>query len=180
VLSDNTSAEINAISYVRTGTNGSHWGLTYKAITTDLGAGKQNGWSTDIGILMNVNDFLNIGVAGQDIFSSSSLNIPYSFRGGVAFFNKSHTFIATTDLLYQKDTNINLAFGVEYEPAKGLIIRGGALKDNFTAGLGLRIGLISADAGVIIPQQKNGERIYMLGMNISNIDFGLNRSYVFN
>lgn len=182
VISDKLGVEsidTTAIGFGKRGNNGIHWGVVYKTIGYQNAGVRINGWSSDFGVLINVTPMMNLGVTAQDILSDK-LAIPVTLRSGLSFFNPERTLIASTDLVYQKNKDLDWHVGLEYALTDSLILRSGAYKDTLTGGLNIVFGPLSLECGLIAPQKNGQETLYMISAQFGKeIQWPQNRRYVF-
>ncbi|MFC1616671.1 signal peptide peptidase SppA [Candidatus Margulisiibacteriota bacterium] len=172
------SAEITSYSYARRGRNGVHWGINYKTINYEENSISHNGWSSDLGILVNFTNYLNFGIDLQDVFSDN-IEVPTSVRTGFALFNKDRSFTFATDLIYEKNKDVNFHYGLEYKLTGELTVRGGAYGNNLTAGFSMDMGVAAIDTAIVVPQNEGEQAIYMIGFNLGKyLDWSESRKYV--
>jgi hypothetical protein len=62
------SADLTAFGFGRRTANGIDWGFNVKNINATVVGISQQGWSSDLGILVRFTDNIQLGLVGQDIF----------------------------------------------------------------------------------------------------------------
>jgi len=159
--------EMTTIGYGRRGSKGVHWGVAYKSIHYKNAIEEKVGWSTDLGFLINMTPFMNLGFVAKDVMKSY-IQVPATVAGGVAFFSPDRDFIWSVDV-FQKRSNSDdeylLKTGFEYVVAEGLTLRTGFGQQYWNGGVGLQLPFVEMQYG-FQSERGTGEIMHMLGFRL--------------
>ena len=131
----------------------------YTADATEVTSGNGSGWNADIGLLQKGNEWLSLGLVGQNLLVGSKINYRnggsdqleqrikagadlYLCGGGfgAAFFSPVELSAACDIAVRPSDPNaLTLQAGLELSPNPWLTVRAGLDEGNPTAGLSLRL-----------------------------------------
>ncbi len=164
---DGGSVEVSAIGFGKKGTNGTDWGLSYKAIKQTYGETQTTGWTADLGVLVHANPNLNFGISAHDFVRSNAVISP-TLAAGLCYFTPRKDLVLSGDVVIGTQTNksdLTTRYGVEYEVAEGLKLRGGWNQGQLSAGVEVSLSLLHVNYGVIYPSDDSGAT-YMLGFEI--------------
>ncbi|MGE4169492.1 MAG: signal peptide peptidase SppA [Candidatus Margulisiibacteriota bacterium] len=163
-----SSVQVSAIGFGRQGSKGVDWGITYKSINEAYPGAQNTGWSSDFGLLVHFNRYMNLGFTAKDVFKQN-VAVPTTFTGGVALFNPDQDFTLTADLIYDKKEGQAAALGrvgAEYAISDGLTIRGGMLEQQLTGGLSIQLPFVEVNYAVVSASDQNPTSMHMLGFKI--------------
>jgi protease-4 len=161
---DGNSAEVTGYGFGRHGARGVDWGVLYKTVSySSLSAGT-NGWSTDIGVLLRLAPFMDIGFAAQDVLKKD-VSVPATFRAGIALFNPAKELTLTTDFVVDRFAHdeIHVVAGGEYQLTDGIRLRGGLNRDAITGGVALSLPILEVEYGFSSERNAAGGTTHMLG-----------------
>jgi len=161
---DGNSAEVTTIGYGKRGSRGIDWGISYKTMTTRINGITSTGVAADLGVLMHLFPFMNLGIMLQDGYTKD-IEIPSTFKTGVALFNRRRELILTSDIVYSTndgDTVYKLNSGAEYHLSDGLIVRGGYFDGFITGGVNLVFPFVELEYAVMNSQEDDQNR-HLLG-----------------
>ena len=160
--------EVYTYSLGYKGNNGIHWGASLKTVRT-TGNQATQGWSTDLGLLMNLTKNINLGFLVQDFAFDRLTDLKTSLRLGGAFFTDDKRFTLASDFILNPNQGIDADFGLSYLLSDTLILRTGLNKGRLTAGFTLNFGLLDINAGAMT--NAGNDPTYLLGVQISNESF---------
>ncbi len=131
------------------GKKGISWGVNYKSISGTLNNEKIEGWSSDLGILMRLYPWLNIGANFKDLYSKD-LGLSTTFNLGIAGFIKKNTLIWSVENVYDNETKkvITSRGGAEYMLTDTLTLRSGVEKNKMHAGAAFYLPGVQVDIGL--------------------------------
>ncbi|OQY38965.1 MAG: hypothetical protein B6226_02815 [Candidatus Cloacimonetes bacterium 4572_65] len=160
-----------------------HWGLTMKMLVDDMDDESKSGFSSDLGVMYDVNEYMTLGAMARNIYGEfDSDNIPVELSLGVAVF-PVRGLTLTGDFRKEEDADdSSIHLGAEYwtsigtdsETGSGLStmnreeltwesmfanvqggVRVGANDGEFTAGFGLRFSMIEMNYA-FVKDEDNG------------------------
>ena len=160
------SVDINFLGYGRKGTV-LDWGFSYKGIRAYENQQFKQGESFDLGMMLKLFPFMNVGINVKDFFKKG-IDTSTTYQSGLAYFSPERRLILAADLSLESGLSEKQLthYGIEYLVAEGLLIRGGAYEDTFSAGLGLRFPYFQLDYGVRGYTQGGKEPLYMFSMSL--------------
>lgn len=147
---------------------GISYGVTYKNIYWDTANEERRGYSTDIGVLLNVMPQFSIGILGQDAVSEKALDIPGSMRLGGAYRPfEDWILIAADTEIGRVGPGDFTHYGIEGKVVDGFKLRAGIDRGKTTFGASLDFPFMRLHyAGLLDRDAPNGT-IQMLGGEIS-------------
>ena len=159
-LTGNT-ADLSAYGFGRKGTRGMLWGLTYKNVRWNTGFG----WSSDVGLLINILPEVSVGILAQDVAQDRNLDTPIGTRLGLALKPFKEKLILAADVeLRGPEKQVFGHCGLETTITEGFKVRLGSDNGNFTAGLGFDFPVFTLNyAAVPYPEQT----IHRFGVEMS-------------
>ncbi|MCX5750316.1 MAG: signal peptide peptidase SppA [Candidatus Saganbacteria bacterium] len=148
---NNDNINVGSFAYGHRAGGGFNWGVAYKTVNINSGGTQSSPWSSDVGLLVKVTPWLNLGFLEQDIVSNRDLPVTGSSRFGVAFLPLKEKIILTADIEYDPNrVGENLTHcGAEFSLTQGLKIRIGWDKLKPTGGIGLSLPFMSIDYGFL-------------------------------
>ncbi len=159
--------DMTTIGYGRRGAKGVHWGVAYKSIHHRSPSDEKVGWSADLGLLVNLTPFMNLGFVAKDVMKSQ-VPVPSTVAGGLAFFTPDRDFIWSLDVL-QKSSSFQdeyiLKTGFEYAISDGLILRTGFGQELWSWGATLQLPFVEVQYGVQSDRSR-GDSMHMLGFRL--------------
>ncbi len=167
------SADVTTVAFSSAGENGIAWGVTYKNIAWNLLSGSSRGFTMDGGLRTKLSSDIYAGVLLQD-FIKNEVPVSTSIRLGLAYKPatvKSGAFeidAEVRDLKAPKGATIYLHYGGEAEITKGLTLRAGWTKDQFSWGATATFPYFVADYAVII--NDTDKNVHMLGFRLGDSD----------
>ena len=165
---DGDTADITSFGFGRKGSRGVDWGVTYKSIQTKVNNVSTAGSSADLGIIIHLLRNMNIGVMLQDGYTNN-IDIPSTFKTGIALFSQKKELLFTTDLVYKTidgETSYTLNSGMEYHLSDGLVVRGGYFDRSITAGVNFIFPFFEIEYGVVSSQENSNQNRHLLGFRI--------------
>ena len=141
------AVSVGSLAYAEKAANGFNWGLSYKKVNSRAGGT----WSSDIGFLLRITSWLNLGFLAQDFVRNGDMIVDGSSRLGVAIIPPDQGLILAADIEYDADRNgENLThYGLEYSALGGLKLRFGSDKGKTTYGLGFVLPFMTIDYAFI-------------------------------
>lgn len=161
------AAHVTTIGYGRRGSKGVHWGVSYKSITSRTPDSEKVGWSADLGLLVQLTPFMNVGLVARDAMGAHVV-VPATVTGGAAFFTPDRNFLWTVDIQQQRENSQDqyvLKTGFEYAVADGLTLRTGFAQDHWNGGASFQLPFLSVHYG-FQSQRGDGETMHMLGFQL--------------
>ncbi len=157
------AVEVTGYGFGRQGRNGIDWGINYKSVAEKYTTHQSSGWSSDLGILAHVTPFLNAGFTAHD-FMKQNVQVPTTFALGASLFTPAREIVVAGDVI--QDNGLTTGFGVDYQLADGLALRGGLHGKQWSFG-----GLIGMPAweinfGVSTLEQLTNPVIYRVGFRL--------------
>ena len=70
---DDDLIEMSSVGFAKRNRNGIDWGLAYRSIYSNIESEASRYWSSDLGLIFHMNEYLDIGLSGKDILSDSNL-----------------------------------------------------------------------------------------------------------
>jgi hypothetical protein len=165
---DENLVEMTTLGYGRRGSKGVHWGIAYKSIRYKNLTEEKVGWSTDLGFLVNLTPFMNLGVVARDVMKSY-IPVATTVAGGVAFFTPDRDFIWSLDVLQKRaDVDESYVFktGVEYAIAEGLTLRTGFGQNYWSGGATLQLPFVEVQYGFQTDRNDASQTMQMLGFRL--------------
>ncbi|MFH1428774.1 MAG: signal peptide peptidase SppA [Candidatus Margulisiibacteriota bacterium] len=153
------------------GRNGFSWGLTYK----ELG---HRGKGLDLGLLVNITDYLSMGILGQNI-SVLDLDNEFTLRTGLAYRLLSGTVLLSVDHVHYNHEEDRLYYGIETVPVRGFTLRGGVADKRGTYGIGLTLPAGELNYAVDFDPEQNDGRIHKLGFCLKGDEHKLRKYALF-
>ncbi|NDC83113.1 signal peptide peptidase SppA [bacterium] len=156
------AVDVSAYGYGRRG-RGVDFGILYKSVERS-GNTNQNGWSSDVGAIFRVTSFMDVGVAGLNVFKKN-VDISPSFRGGISLFDSDRNFRLTSDAVLDQGgggDEAHVSVGCEYLLTDGVVVRGGWKERTMTGGLSLTLPFVEAEYA-FISDRSSSETYHMLG-----------------
>ncbi len=162
-----SSGYFTGLSFAGSFKNGASLGLGIKNFNLMLP--QQTGWTTDIGLKMQMTRYWSLGFLAQNFVGSDISPLQPGFRIGNALTMGSVTL--ASDLEFQNTATSGgsgswVHLGLEYEMAKGLQLRTGHTRGHATAGISLYLPF----AAVEYATEFDVKPLYYLGFK-----FGLDR-----
>ena len=161
------AVDVTAYGLGRHGSRGVDFGVLYKTVETSGVSGASNGWSTDLGAIFRVTQFMDIGIVAQDVLKKN-VNVPTTFRSGVALFNSDKTYYLTGDVMLDRGVakdEAHVVCGAEYELADGIRLRGGWQKDSMTGGIAIALPIVEVDYA-FSSNRSSGQTLHELGFKL--------------
>ena len=155
---------LNAFTFARAGKKGLDWGITYKSVSSKVDDVTSTGWSSDLGLLLRLFPFMNVGVTGRDLFKKN-VAVPTTYTAGLALFSPKRNLIFTSDLVYSeynKKGEYNGHYGAEYHVSSGLVLRGGWYNERYTGSVNVVFPYLEFEYGVIRPANSSEEPQHVL------------------
>lgn len=153
---------IHSYTYGQANNGPIDWGITYKNVRHRTSDRHVNGWSSDIGVLMQLTPDLRSGITVKDVLQEG-IDVATTAQGGLAWETLDRSLLLSGDIIYHNDDTSTLesAFGAEYLLTNGFSVRAGVHNDTLSLGGRLQVGWLALDYGSIIPT--NGDDpTYML------------------
>jgi protease IV len=164
---DTNMVDMTTIGYGRRGSKGIHWGVAYKSIHYKNATEEKVGWSADLGVLVNVTPFMNLGFVAKDVMTAY-VPVSSTVAGGLAFFTPDRDFTWSLDLV-QTRHNLSdhylLKTGFEYALAEGLTLRTGFAQNYWTGGAALQLPFAALEYG-FQSERETGQTLQMLGFSL--------------
>jgi protease-4 len=160
--------EVYTYTFGYKGNNGISWGANLKTVRT-TGNGATQGWSTDLGLLMNLTKNINLGAMVQDFPFDRLTGLTTSIRTGAAYFTDDKRLSLAADLLINPNQMLDTSLGASYTITDSLILRTGLYKSRLTGGFTLNFGIIDINAAFVT--NANVDPTYLIGVQISNENF---------
>lgn len=147
------------------------WGIGYKTIRYRLQDQKaKQGTSTDLGVLVNVHPSVKLGVMARDFFNKDIDPVNPSIITGLSFHAPKNRLILATDVAYQENLDEEKEYygryGMEYQLAEGLAVRGGYYDEKITGGVSLILPFAQLDYGIQTSQKEDHDSLYMLAVKV--------------
>lgn len=162
-----SKVDITTIGYGRRGAKGVHWGIAYKSIHHQSPLDDKVGWSADLGVLVNLTPFMNLGFVAKDVMKAH-VPVASTVAGGLAFFTPDRDFIWSLDV-FQKSSTVQdeyvLKTGFEYALSDGLILRTGFGQETWGWGATLQLPFVEVQYGSQ-SDRASGGRMHMLGFRL--------------
>ena len=167
-VSNGTDAvDVTAYGLGRRGSRGVDFGVLYKTVEISGVSGASNGWSTDIGTIFRVTQFMDIGIVAQDILKKN-VDVPTTFRSGVALFNSDKTYYLAGDVIVDRESGqdeAHVVCGAEYELTDGIRLRGGWQKESMTGGVAIALPIVELEYA-FSSNRSSGETLHELGFKL--------------
>ncbi len=144
------------------GYNGVNWGINYKTVKTS-GSQNKNGWSFDLGLLVNFTRNFNFGVLLQD-FCQDSLTVNMTVRPGIAIFTDDKNLTFASDFVARSNTDCYLNFGIAYNIINNLTLRAGSNNNKFTGGISLNLGIINANTALVTNPNNQPDYLFSVAL----------------
>ncbi|MBN2058495.1 MAG: signal peptide peptidase SppA [Candidatus Saganbacteria bacterium] len=143
-----------------------NWGMTYKDMSWNLSGVPASGWATDIGFLMRVTPQLEVGLLGQDLFTSKESLVPAAGRLGIAFRPIGDRLLFAGDVELNRSGQSFGHLGVEAIVTQGLTFRGGVDRGEPTAGLTLDLALFSFEYAARFNEAGQSTNCFEMGLKV--------------
>ena len=159
--------DVTTIGYGRRGAKGVHWGVAYKSILYRTLTEETVGWSADLGLLVNLTPFMNLGIVAKDVLKSQ-VQVPTTVVGGAAFFTADRDFVWSLDVMQKRSgaqEEYLLKTGLEYVVADGLTLRTGLSQETWSGGAALQLPFVEVQYGMQ-SNKRNGDSMHMLGFRL--------------
>jgi len=162
--------QVTAFGYGRRNRDGFSWGLNYKLIDVKSATTHESGWSTDLGIQMNLTQSLSAGFVLQDFVSEDIQDLKSSYRSGLSWTNENRRLRLSTDLTVDQSEpsgeTLKMAYGASYYLTDGFRLRTGWHEDITRAGLSLELPYITTDVTAMFPNNTIQEKSILFGISI--------------
>ena len=123
------------------------WGLSFKAVNQDIGGASGSGTGLDVGVLVRPHRLLSLGACVQNVVSpkitlvDEEEELVRSARAGLALRFFRGRLRMSTDLVKTRYMDTSFRSGLEMEPIRNLVLRGGydSQREHMSAGAGFRL-----------------------------------------
>ena len=168
VEANSNSLETFAVGYSRRNRNGVDWGLTYKSLNYNTLSQQKTLWSSDLGLIIHMNQGLDIGFVGKDVLGSEDREFKPSFETGVLLKNKNASVKIFSDLVFDTEpsdyADSYVRYGLDYELTQDFTFRVGGDQHYYTSGVSFDLPILSVDYAYKSPKDQSREAIYALGL----------------
>jgi len=164
INSGTDAVDVTGYGFGRRGSRGVDFGIMYKTVDMTGASGASSGWTTDAGAIFRVTQFMDIGIALQDVLKKN-VDVPATIRSGVALFNPDHSYYIASDVILDRRNGKDEAHvvgGLEYELTDGIRLRGGWRGDTATGGLSFSLPIVEMEYG-FASNRSSGQEIHQLG-----------------
>ncbi len=123
------------------------WGLNFKAVSQDIGGASGSGTGLDVGVLLRPHRLLSVGAAVQNLVApkitlvDEEEEMVRSARAGLGLRFFRGRLRVNTDLVKTRYMDTSFRSGLEMEPIRNLVLRGGydSEREHMSAGAGFRL-----------------------------------------
>lgn len=167
---NNEKTQVTSFAYGRRNRDGISWGLSYKLIDVKSNTAHQTGWSTDLGLQMNLTRSISAGFVVQDFISDEIQDLDTSYRSGLSWTNESRKFRLNSDLTLDQSEvpgeKLKIAYGASYYLSDGFRLRGGWGDAITRAGVSLELPMMTADFTALFPNDTIQEKSVLFGISL--------------
>ena len=167
---DGNFTEITSIGLAKRNRNGVDWGLTYKSIYDVQDDQKLTYWSSNLGVIVHMNEMIDVGFFGKDILYQKDSGISPSFESGVLIKNKDASFKLYSDYVSEKYiddySDQYVRIGLDYMLTPEFTVRLGGDQLYYTSGVSFNIAFFSVDYAVQMPKDSTQESVYAIGFKL--------------
>ena len=168
---DGDLIEMSSVGFAKRNRNGIDWGVAYRSIYSNIDSESSRYWSSDLGLIFHMNEYLDIGLSGKDILSDSNLSVDPTLTSGVLLKNKEESVQLYSDIVSGVDIddygNQYVRMGMDIKLTPDLMVRFGGDQQYYSAGASLSFSLLSLDYALQLPKDdESNDKRYALGLRL--------------
>jgi protease-4 len=170
VIDHANAISINTIGYAHRGSHFIDWGISVKKINIMDSHESRSGIASDMGIMMHLMPFLDLGIVGKNFFTKD-MDIQPTWLTGVSVFTPKRKLILASDIQVRqnpssREPEFMFRHGMEVKVTNGLISRLGWNGEFLTAGAGITLPFLDIDYAVELYAKDLGSRRHLISFQV--------------